>query len=120
MRENLRNTLKANSNSVKHSSLPLPPPYKGEKETAHIILWVEEIDDYFEGTETTEAEKSRFVVRLLKEEAENWYFTYYRHMGAPVPPWNEFKQTLIESFSNLAEGSIIRQFTTLKRKGSVA
>ncbi|TIB27788.1 hypothetical protein E3P86_04005 [Wallemia ichthyophaga] len=80
-----------------------PPPFKGELDSIKTVAWLNQLNTYFKSVRATEEEKSEFATSLLTEHAQFWYLQYQKTNGEDLPPWNDFKEILLKTFSNPAE-----------------
>ena len=97
-----------------------PPPFKGELDTIKTVAWLNQLNTYFKHVRASEEEKSEYTTSLLTEHAQFWYMQYQKTNGEDLPPWNDFKEILLKTFSNPAEErSLIRQYMNLKQTHSV-
>ncbi|TIB27672.1 hypothetical protein E3P84_04191 [Wallemia ichthyophaga] len=88
-----------------------PQPFKGELDSIKTVAWLNQLNTYFKSVRATEEEK---------KHAQFWYLQYQKTNGEDLPPWNDFKEILLKTFSNPAEErSLIRQYMNLKQTHSV-
>ncbi|EOR03507.1 hypothetical protein J056_002964 [Wallemia ichthyophaga EXF-994] len=80
-----------------------PQPFEGELDSIKTVAWLNQLNTYFKSN------MPNFGTCNTKKTN-----------GEDLPPWNDFKEILLKTFSNPAEErSLIRQYMNLKQTHSV-